>query len=642
MSTTGTNGNDTLVGTNANESISGGNGNDRISGGGGNDILSGGNGQDTIDGGAGNDTVSGGNGDDILDGGAGSDRVVGDNGNDTAIYVAIDNVNATDVYDGGNGFDTLVLELTQAQLDEVNASTALHDFRAVAGTHASFDFSVYGFSFDLHLTASGFEQIRTVVIADPNPAPVAHADANTINEDGASHAVAGNVLTNDTDDGPAQPGLSVVDAGVRTGHYGTLTLNPDGSYSYLLDNTNAAVNALNDGEALTDIFSYTATDGVHGDSADLTITIAGHTDPALFTPGNDVVVDFNAVIAGTYQDGTQYDALAGDDWVILPGNAAEAAEAGYVIGTAFHAGEGQNTVLGGALDDTIIGGSGADRIDGGAGNDIVSGGGGYDILDGGAGINRVLYDYAGGGIHVDLAGHVASVQIGLGPDEADTIVNFQEVVGSSFRDIITGDDNDNSLFGMGGDDIIEGGGGADRLEGGDGRDWLLGQNGDDTLVGGSGSDTLDGGDGTDTADYSDSLIGIDLNLVSGTAAQGMDFERILSIENVVGSRGDDVIVGDDGANRITGFLGNDTMTGGAGADVFHFDLSGGVNLGNDVITDFEIGVDQISLAGSLYHGLADLNPQQVGQDTVLDLGHGTLLTLLHTNASLLANGDFIF
>jgi hypothetical protein len=73
-----------------------------------------------------------------------------------------------------------------------------------------------------------------------------------------------------------------------------------------------------------------------------------------------------------------------------------------------------------------------------------------------------------------------------------------------------------------------------------------------------------------------------------------------------------------------------------------FDLSGGVNLGNDVITDFEIGVDQISVAGSPHQGLADLNPQQVGQDTVLDLGHGTLLTLLHTNASLLTNGDFIF
>ena len=98
---------------------------------------------------------------------------------------------------------------------------------------------------------------------------------------------------------------------------------------------------------------------------------------------------------------------------------------------------------------------------------------------------------------------------------------------------------------------------------GDGRDWLLGQNGDDALVGGSGSDTLDGGNGTDTADYSDSLIGIDLNLVWGTAAQGADLDRLVSIENVSGSRGDDVIVGDDGANRITGFLGNDTMTGGA-------------------------------------------------------------------------------
>ena len=60
------------------------------------------------------------------------------------------------------------------------------------------------------------------------------------------------------------------------------------------------------------------------------------------------------------------------------------------------------------------------------------------------------------------------------------------------------------------------------------------------------------------------------------------------------------------------------MTGGAGGDVFDFDLTGGRNLGNDVITDFEIGVDQISVAGSLYDSLADLSPEQVGQDTELN------------------------
>jgi Ca2+-binding RTX toxin-like protein len=148
------------------------------------------------------------------------------------------------------------------------------------------------------------------------------------------------------------------------------------------------------------------------------------------------------------------------------------------------------------------------------------------------------------------------------------------------------------------------------------------------------------GDGADTANYLNTVDGLTLNLLLGTAIQGGDSDTLVGIENVVGSRVDDVIIGNDGANWITGFLGDDTMTGGAGADVFDIDLRDRVFLGDDVITDFEIGVDHVSVAGSLLHDLADLNPQQVGADTVLDLGPGTRLTLLNTNASLLSNSDF--
>jgi VCBS repeat-containing protein len=202
------------------------------------------------------------------------------------------------LYDGGSGRDTLVLTLTQAQLDEMNASSVFTDFAAVAGTNALFHFSAYGFRFDFDLTVRGFEQIQTVVIARPEQRPVANADNNAIDEDGVSATVSGNVLANDTDADTPPSGLSVVDTGVRAGLYGTLTLNSDGSYSYVVDNTNAAVNALNDGDALQDIFSYTVTDGIGDDTAQLTITINGNTDPALFTEGNDFV-DFDTVAAGT-------------------------------------------------------------------------------------------------------------------------------------------------------------------------------------------------------------------------------------------------------------------------------------------------------------------------------------------------------
>src|SRR5690606_3118119 len=68
---------------------------------------------------------------------------------------------------------------------------------------------------------------------------------------------------------------------VIEGEYGTLTIEPDGSYSYALNNDNAEVNALKTGETLIDEFSYTLTD-IDGDSdtATLTITINGNTDGA--------------------------------------------------------------------------------------------------------------------------------------------------------------------------------------------------------------------------------------------------------------------------------------------------------------------------------------------------------------------------
>ena len=41
---------------------------------------------------------------------------------------------------------------------------------------------------------------------------------------------------------------------------GTITLNADGTYSYSIDNTNAAVQALKAGDTLLDVFTYTVTD----------------------------------------------------------------------------------------------------------------------------------------------------------------------------------------------------------------------------------------------------------------------------------------------------------------------------------------------------------------------------------------------
>ncbi len=72
--------------------------------------------------------------------------------------------------------------------------------------------------------------------------------------------------------------------------------------------------------------------------------------------------------------------------------------------------------------------------------------------------------------------------------------------------------------------------------------------------------------------------------------------------NVAGGDGDDTVVGGDQADTIEGGAGNDIiaggagadiLTGGAGADSFVFEVPGNAQLGTDVITDFEAGVDRI-------------------------------------------------
>jgi large repetitive protein len=140
-----------------------------------------------------------------------------------------------------------------------------------------------------------------IVVNIVDDAPTAYDDAAEVTED-SHQAATGNVVTDagtsgkpdrlGADDPGASPvtgvgigvGATPVAGNVGTlisGQYGHLTLNADGSYSYLADDDNAAVNALKDGDTLKDSFTYQITDK-DGDkaTATLTITIKGHTDGA--------------------------------------------------------------------------------------------------------------------------------------------------------------------------------------------------------------------------------------------------------------------------------------------------------------------------------------------------------------------------
>jgi VCBS repeat-containing protein len=121
------------------------------------------------------------------------------------------------------------------------------------------------------------EKAFAISVTNQNEASVAEDDTDAITQGVAPNPVSGNVLANDTD--VDDDSLNVTTTGTFALTYGTLLLSANGSYSYTLDNSKAAVQGLTAGEAVTDGFTYTISDGKGGtDSADLTITITGTND----------------------------------------------------------------------------------------------------------------------------------------------------------------------------------------------------------------------------------------------------------------------------------------------------------------------------------------------------------------------------
>jgi VCBS repeat-containing protein len=118
-------------------------------------------------------------------------------------------------------------------------------------------------------------------VTGTNDAPVVLADAAQVTED-SQLAASGNVLAG-AHDADAGTTLAVVAPGTFAGHYGSLSLAEDGSYTYSLNNADASVQSLAQGQTVVDSFTYAATDGLVAVNSALEITIAGTNDAPLVT-----------------------------------------------------------------------------------------------------------------------------------------------------------------------------------------------------------------------------------------------------------------------------------------------------------------------------------------------------------------------
>jgi Ca2+-binding RTX toxin-like protein len=256
-----------------------------------------------------------------------------------------------------------------------------------------------------------------------------------------------------------------------------------------------------------------------------------------------------------------------------------------------------------------------DALYGDAANNVFQGGAGADIIDGRDGSDSACYATSDAAVQIDLR----QITQSGGHAQGDMLQNIENVIGSRFNDSIIGNHLANELFGGAGHDVLEGLGGADVINGGDGNDTasysqsrsavtidlraatqsggdaggdrlisienvngsifddtlignglaniLSGGNGNDTLEGLAGADTLNGGQGTDTASYANSSAAVFVDLRAATQSGGdAAGDRLVEIENVVGSRFNDSLVGNGFDNVLTGGAGNDLIEGLAGAD----------------------------------------------------------------------------
>ncbi|NES76200.1 MULTISPECIES: DUF6851 domain-containing protein [Okeania] len=138
---------------------------------------------------------------------------------------------------------------------------------------------------------------------------------------------------------------------------------------------------------------------------------------------------------------------------------------------------------------------------------------------------------------------------------------------------------------------------------------IIGTNDDDDLIGTSENSFIYGNKGDDTV-------------------QGLDGNDLL-----FGGKGNDTVDGGNGVDIIGGHRGDDILIGGPGGDRFDF----GLGHGDNIIVDFEDGIDIIGLQGGL--SVEQLTISQIGNDTRISTNQLSI-TLQGVEESVISIDDF--
>jgi Ca2+-binding RTX toxin-like protein len=548
----GTPGNDSLTGTAGNDTLSGDDGSDTLVGLDGDDSLLGGAGYDSLFGNAGNDTLDGGDGGGWMSGENGDDLLLGGYGGD--------------VLHGGAGSDTIYLQGALAEL----ASTTNHASAGADNDH------VFGSAGKDYVTGDAGND--TLTGGDGSDTLFGGADADWLN--GAMHD--DSLMGDDGNDTMiGGDGADYLSGGAGNDFLaGDVLSGPGVELAFSRGNTLSG----GDGD-----------DRVLGSLNDDYVTGGTGSDSLVGGAGNDILTSDTGVL----DTGVEVDTLIGGDgndtYYVGANDIAVEFDGGGIdtittTRTAFSMGTG--------FENLRLEGVAAARGYGNGADNTMWANRGDTLFNAGAGIDTVSYEFEStGGITLWLALVTAQATGGSG---SDTLIGFENAIGSGYADSLRGTSLANFLDGRAGNDTLRGGDGAD------------------TLAGGAGDDLLIGDSGSDTVDYSlaTKYVSVDLADQYNYRGEGSGFDTLISIENATGSKYNDWFSGTGDTNSLAGGAGNDNLDGRGGRDV----LTGGT------------GADHFRISDASYSG-----PDAPTRDLVVDFSHaeGDLIDL----SSMDANGD---
>ncbi|MEN7433720.1 calcium-binding protein, partial [Chromobacterium sp. TRC.1.1.SA] len=587
----------------------------------------------------GDDTLEGWDGSDILIGGAGNDVLIGHGGADTFIGGA-----GSDTLHGGAGADVYVFERGHGHdviaAHGVDVAVTLQDEIRFGAGIAIGDIHVERVGDDIvlaHLNGADSVTIQGGFSVEHGwQGRIVFADGSVWKGDELEQRVVEVIAGSDEDEalqGSAEDNFIDGGAGNDTlvGAGGNDTLKGGTGNDFLMGSTGRDVfvfglgdgrDTVNYGVAVAKLAMYSKGDQIRFlegiRASDISVYAVGKDLILQHANGADSITIKNGAVDKTGWAG-EVAFADGTTWSAADALAKAVAATGTPGDDQIKGGKGDELLDGGAGNDTILGGGGNDTLKGGAGNDVISSaGGGSSVLEGGKGDDTLtgggqsdIYIFnlgdgndviINGSVGVDIK-HYSEIRFGAGIAEADVKVvragndvllkhiNGQDSI--LIRNWFLGEVNWISKVAFSGgvswtglqinqwsSGIVVGGAGNDALTGSAGNDLLDGGDGDDTLIGGGGNDTLKGGAGNDV-----------------------------------------LISAGSGVNLLEGGKGDDTLKGGSANDIYIFNLGDG----RDVIINNSVSVG-IAHHSEIRFGAgivaADIQVARSGDDIILQHANG--------------------